>query len=61
MGKTDKYFVKEYEEETNLLTHIILDQSKSMTYASGNISKLEYSKILLVSVDTPICEILEWP
>ena len=40
-GKTDKYFVKEYEEETNLLCHIILDQSNSMTYSSGGISKLE--------------------
>jgi len=49
-GKTDKYFVKEYEEETNLLSHIILDQSKSMTYASNNISKLEYSKILSASL-----------
>ncbi len=49
-GKTDKYFVKEYEEETNLLSHIILDQSKSMTYASNDISKLEYSKILSASL-----------
>ena len=49
-GKTDKYFVKEYEEETNLLSHIILDQSKSMTYSSNNISKLEYSKILSASL-----------
>ena len=49
-GKTDKYFVKEYEEETNLLSHIILDQSKSMTYASNSISKLEYAKILSASL-----------
>ena len=49
-GKTDKYFVKEYEEETNLLCHIILDQSNSMTYSSGGISKLEYAKILSASL-----------
>ena len=49
-GKTDKYFVKEYEEETNLLSHIILDQSRSMTYSSQNITKLEYAKILSASL-----------
>ena len=49
-GKTDKYFVKEYEEETNLLSHIILDQSNSMTYSSQNTTKLEYGKILAASL-----------
>ena len=49
-GKTDKYFVKEYEEETNLLSHIILDQSASMSYSSSNISKLDYAKILAASL-----------
>ena len=32
--KTDKYYVKQFEEETNLKAHIILDQSRSMDYAS---------------------------
>ena len=49
-GKTDKYFVKEYDEETNLLSHIILDQSASMSYSSSNISKLDYAKILAASL-----------
>ena len=49
-GKTDKYFVKEYEEETNLLSHIILDQSKSMSYSSSGITKLEYAKVLSASL-----------
>ena len=49
-GKTDKYFVKEYEEETNLLAHIILDQSNSMSYTSKDITKLEYAKILSASL-----------
>ena len=49
-GKTDKYFVKEYEEETNLLSHIILDQSNSMSYSSSSITKLEYAKILAASL-----------
>jgi len=49
-GKTDKYFVKEYEEETNLLSHIILDQSTSMLYGSSDTTKLEYAKILSASI-----------
>jgi len=49
-GKTDKYFVKEYEEETNLLSHIILDQSSSMSYSSTSITKLEYAKTLAASL-----------
>jgi len=49
-GKTDKYFVKEYEEETNLLAHIVLDQSTSMSYSSGEITKLDYSKTLAASL-----------
>lgn len=46
-GKTEKYFIKQFEEETNLKSYIILDTSKSMDFKSGNnISKLNYSVIL---------------
>ena len=45
-AKTDRFFVKRYEEETNLKAHIIIDQSASMGYSSHTMSKLEYSKIL---------------
>ena len=50
-GKTEKYYVKQYEEETNLKCYIILDTSKSMAYASeGNISKLEYGASLAAAL-----------
>ena len=49
-GKTDRYFVKQFEEETNLKSYLILDQSLSMTYKSNYISKLEYAKILASSL-----------
>lgn len=42
-GKTDRYYVREYEEETNLRTMILLDLSGSMAYGSGNVSKAEYA------------------
>ena len=42
-GRNDRYYIKEYEEETNLRCHILLDSSESMNYASpGSMTKLEY-------------------
>ncbi|NCS88767.1 MAG: hypothetical protein AUK34_08320 [Ignavibacteria bacterium CG2_30_36_16] len=50
-GKTEKYYIKQYEEETNLKSYILLDKSKSMGYASkGNISKLEYGATLTAAL-----------
>ncbi len=45
-AKTNKYYIKRYEEETNLKSYIIVDHSNSMGYTSGKISKLEYAKAL---------------
>jgi uncharacterized protein (DUF58 family) len=43
-GRTDRYYVKQYEEETNLKSYILLDASASMRYASeGNITKFQYA------------------
>tara|TARA_B100000609_G_C17215807_1_gene436621 strand:+ start:1367 stop:2254 length:888 start_codon:yes stop_codon:yes gene_type:complete len=49
-SKTDKYFVKSYEEETNLLCHILLDSSKSMSFNSDILSKFEYAKTLAAAI-----------
>ncbi|MCB5224798.1 MAG: DUF58 domain-containing protein [Candidatus Cloacimonadaceae bacterium] len=43
VAKTDRYYVKRFEEETNLRCHIILDHSRSMFYASGKSSKIDYA------------------
>ena len=45
-SKTDKYYVKRFEEETNLLCNIFLDASKSMSFTSGSNTKFEYAKTL---------------
>ena len=45
-GKTDRYYVKQYEEETNLKAYILLDTSRSMKYTSGTVTKLEYASYL---------------
>lgn len=45
-GKTDRYYVKQYEEETNLKAYILLDTSRSMKYTSGKVTKLDYGSYL---------------
>ena len=42
-ARTDKYFVKQYEADTNTNFSILLDVSKSMGFTSGGPSKLEYA------------------
>ena len=49
-GKTDRLYVKRYEEETNLRAYIILDTSKSMLYSSAEVSKLSYANSLAASL-----------
>jgi len=41
-ARTDRYFVKQYEEETNLKSYLVLDCSNSMSYKSGSLSKFDY-------------------
>src|SRR6266446_469510 len=41
LGRTDRYYLKQYDQETNFVAHILLDGSESMKYGAG-ISKLEY-------------------
>ncbi|HEX7069818.1 MAG TPA: DUF58 domain-containing protein [Rhodothermales bacterium] len=43
-AKTDRHYVKQYEEETNLRNYVVLDTSSSMRYRhAGSISKLDYA------------------
>ena len=48
-AKTDRYYVREYEEETNLRCHLLLDASGSMAYGGeeeNGLSKLAYGSRL---------------
>jgi uncharacterized protein (DUF58 family) len=45
-ARSDRHFVKKYEEETNLTCHLLIDVSASMGYASGPITKLQYASYL---------------
>lgn len=42
-SKTDKYYIKQYEEETNLRTTLLVDLSESMQFASRKLSKYEFA------------------
>jgi uncharacterized protein (DUF58 family) len=50
LGKFDRYFIKEYEDETNLRAHLVLDASASMNYASDGITKFDYGCTLTASL-----------
>jgi uncharacterized protein (DUF58 family) len=50
-SKTDKLYLKQYEEETNLLLYLLLDTSESMSYASGqNVTKLRYAQFIAAAL-----------
>jgi uncharacterized protein (DUF58 family) len=50
-AKTDRYYIKRYEEETNLKAYLLLDTSASMGYASaGQMKKLDYGSYLAAAL-----------
>src|SRR6187551_3430468 len=49
-ARTDRHYVKKFEEETNLDCHLLLDISASMTYGTGAMTKLEYGSCLAASL-----------
>lgn len=49
-GRTDKLFVKKYEEETNLRCQILLDCSPSMYYPESGLKKIEFAILAAASV-----------
>jgi uncharacterized protein (DUF58 family) len=52
LGRTDRYYLKQYEQETNYVAHVVLDGSESMKYGSvgrphgATVTKLQYGKML---------------
>lgn len=49
-GKTDRYYVKEFEEETNLKAWLLLDASGSMAYRGKGASKFDYARYVAASL-----------
>jgi uncharacterized protein (DUF58 family) len=51
-GRTDKFYLKQYEDETNLICYLVLDVSESMSYRGPDspLSKLEYAQCLAAAL-----------
>jgi uncharacterized protein (DUF58 family) len=49
-GRTDRYYIKQFEEETNLNCYLLLDTSESMIYGSGDLTKLQYACFMIASM-----------
>jgi uncharacterized protein (DUF58 family) len=50
LARTDRGYVKRFEDETNLLCYLLADLSKSMNYGSGPLTKLEYARTLAATL-----------
>ena len=49
-ARTDRHYVKQYEAETNANFSVLLDVSRSMSYGSGSVTKLDYARFLAASL-----------
>jgi uncharacterized protein (DUF58 family) len=50
LARTDRYCVKRFEDETNLLCYLVVDMSRSMGYGSGSYTKSDYARTLAASL-----------
>jgi uncharacterized protein (DUF58 family) len=50
VAKTDRYYIKEYEEETNLRATLLVDASGSMGYAGAHPSKFQFAQYIAASL-----------
>ena len=51
-GRTDRYYIKQYEEESNLRATLVMDASASMRYGSGELTKFDYGATVAASLAT---------
>ena len=49
-GRTDRFYVKEFEADTNANFSVVLDISRSMEFGNAGLTKLEYAKFLAASL-----------
>jgi uncharacterized protein (DUF58 family) len=49
-GRTDRYYVRRYEDETNLRVYLVLDRSGSMGYGSGDVTKYRFASRLAAAI-----------
>src|SRR5688572_17292777 len=49
-ARSERYFIKQAEIETNITVKFMIDASHSMSYAENNLSKLQYAKVMTVAL-----------
>lgn len=49
-GRSDRYFIKKFEDETNLRFQLVVDQSRSMTFGPAGATKAEYAATLAATL-----------
>jgi uncharacterized protein (DUF58 family) len=49
-GRTDRYFIKKFEDETNLRCHLLVDLSRSMSFGSRGYAKADYARTLAATL-----------
>src|SRR6476619_6950481 len=49
-GRSERYTIKQYEQETNFVAHVILDASNSMLFGEDDANKLDYGKLLAATL-----------
>jgi uncharacterized protein (DUF58 family) len=49
-ARSDRYYVKRFEDETNLRCHVVVDTSRSMAYRSGSYSKSDYARTAAATI-----------
>src|SRR4249920_3676991 len=50
VARTDRYFIKKYEDETNLRCHLLVDQSRSMEFGTRGFTKASYAATLTATL-----------
>lgn len=49
-ARSDRYYIRKFEEETNLPCHVLLDASASMAYGPAGVTKLDYARYLAAAI-----------
>src|SRR5207247_5803930 len=49
-AKLDRYYVKQFEQESQLTVYLVLDASASMKFKGGGLAKLEYAGLVMAAL-----------
>jgi len=56
LGRTERYFIRRYQDETNLRVYLAIDRSASMGYGSASVTKYQYACRLAAALGFVVCK-----